>query len=788
MFKKTALFTAFCFIVLAAHAQLRITGTVSDESGNPLVGAHVQISSSLTGTATDPEGRFAFPGLKPGTWLLKFSYVGYEGQDVLVKLDQSVNLSVTLKAISIMSEEVTVRALRAGENTPVSYSAVTREEITRSNRIQDIPYLLAMTPSVTLTSDAGVGVGYSGIRIRGTDPTRINVTVNGIPLNDSESHEVYWVDIPDIQSSSENIQIQRGVGTSTQGAAAFGANINLQTTKVNIRPFADVSMGGGSFNTWKTSLATGTGLIKDHWNVDVRLSGIHTDGFIDRAYADLKSGYLSGGYYSKRQTVRLTLMSGYEKTYQAWGGVPSELLSANRTYNPYTYENEVDDYRQEHAQLHWSGLISSATDFNVSLFYTRGSGYYEQFREDESFSDYLMDPLITVGDTITTSDLVRRKWLDNHFFGGVYALNFRLPDLLVTTGGGANRYLGDHFGRVIWSEYSSVSGPDHQYYFNEGDKLDLNQFVKAEYTLARSLTLYADLQYRFINYAISGQDDDLRDLNQEHHYHFLNPKGGVTWLIHPGHKLYLSYSIAHREPRRNNFTDAAPGTEVRPETLRDLEAGYQFHSDIAAAGMTLYWMDYTDQLVLTGQINDVGSAVMVNVPSSYRLGSELTLSLIPSSKIRIDCNLTLSSNKIRNFTEWVDDWDTGVQREIPLGTTDLSFSPSVISAGRFSWLITKGLKISLDSHYVSRQYIDNTSDRIRSLDPYWLNNLMLSWTANPSWCREVSVFGQVNNLLNEQYETNAWVYSYYYDNQRLRMDGYFPQAGIHFFAGVNIGF
>ncbi|MFH0760031.1 MAG: TonB-dependent receptor [Bacteroidota bacterium] len=788
MFKRIAFFMASCFIVLTANAQLRITGTVSDESGNPLIGANVQISNSLAGTATDSGGRFILPGLKPEAYLLKFSYMGYEAKEVPVKLDSSVNLTIILNAVSIMSEEVTVHALRAGENTPVSYSTVTREEISRSNRIQDVPYLLAMTPSVTVTSDAGIGVGYSGIRIRGTDPTRINVTVNGIPLNDSESHEVYWVDIPDILSSAESVQIQRGVGTSTQGAAAFGANINLQTTKINTRPFADINLVGGSFNTWKTCLATGTGMINKHWNVDVRLSGIHTDGFIDRAFANLKSGYLSGGYYSKKNIVRFTLMSGYERTYQAWGGVPSELLSTDRTYNPYAYENEVDDYRQEHAQLHWSGLVSSGMDFNVSLFYTRGSGYYEQFREEESFSDYLMDPLIIGGDTINSTDLVRRKWLDNHFFGGIYALNFRKPDLIMTIGGGANQYLGDHFGRVIWSEYSSVSNPDYQYYFNEGNKSDLNQFVKTEYAISNSITLFADLQYRFINYAISGSDDDLRDLNQEHRYHFLNPKAGVTWMISPVHKTYFSYSIAHREPKRSNFTDATPGMEVKPETLRDLEAGYQYNSDKAVLGMTLYWMDYTDQLVLTGQINDVGSPVMVNVTSSYRLGSELSASLMPSSKIRIELNLTLSSNKIRNFTELVDDWDTGVQHQLFLGTTDLSFSPSVLSAGRFSWLITKCLKLSFESHFVSRQYIDNTTDKLRSLDPYWVNNLMLSWSVNPSWCRELSFFGQVNNLLNEKYETNAWVYSYFYEGQRYKMDGYFPQAGIHFFAGVNIGF
>ena len=788
MVRKIALLAASCFIVLTANAQLTITGTVLDESGQPLPGAHVQVMNTLTGVSTGQDGYFFLAGLKPVSQVLRVSYLGYEPKEVPFIPGQEIPLLIQLIPRSILTEEVTVRALRAGENTPVPYSTITREEIDRSNRILDVPYLLAMTPSVTVTSDAGLGVGYTGIRIRGTDPTRINVTINGIPLNNSESHEVYWVDVPDILSSSENIQVQRGVGTSSQGAAAFGANINLQTTAVSNKPFAEISLGGGSFNTWKSSLKTGTGLIDGHWNVDVRLTGIHTDGYIDRAFADLTSGCLSGGYFSKKNIFRINLISGYERTYQAWGGVPSSMLETNRTYNPYEYKDEVDDYRQQHAQLHWSGMVSSGLNVNLSLHYTHGSGYYEQYREEASLAGYGLGPVVIGTDTLSETDLVRRKWLDNHFFGGVYSLNFSRDRVKLTVGGGINRYLGDHYGRVIWSEYPTLAGPDYQYYFNEGDKTDLNQFIKVNYSLNQNLNLYADVQFRYIHYALAGLDDDLRDLGQEHQYPFLNPKAGLTWTMAPGHTSFASYSIAHREPKRSNFTDAAPGTEIKPESLRDLEMGYRFEGIKSLVGVTVYWMDYTDQLVLTGEINDVGAAVMVNVPDSYRLGCELSYSFVPSSRFRGDFNLTVSSNKILNFTEYVDDWDTGLQRENFIGTTDLSFSPALTSAGKLTLNILPHLDVSLAGRYVGRQFIDNTGDLSRSLDPFFVSNLVLTWNLTPAWCREISLFAQVNNLFNEEYETNAWVYSYYYEGNRAKMDGYFPQAKIHFLGGINIRF
>lgn len=783
-----AVLAVSCFIVLAAKAQLSITGTITDESGAPLIGANVLISNSLIGVSSGNEGRFLVTGLKPGAYHLTVSYLGFEPRVVPVNLSASVTLLIKLLPASILAEEVTVRATRAGKNAPVAWSAITKEDIRNSSKIQDVPYLLAATPSVTVTSDAGLGVGYSGIRIRGTDPSRINVTINGVPFNDSESHEVYWVDIPDIMGSTENIQVQRGVGTSTQGAASFGANINLQTTSVNSRPNASLSLSGGSFNTSRASVSAGTGLINSHWNVDTRFSRIHTDGYIDRAFADLNSMSLSGGYFSKKNIVKATLLSGYERTYQAWGGVPSELLGTQRTFNPYTYENEVDDYKQQHAQVQWSSRLRSDLHLNVSLHYTRGSGYYEQYREGESLAGYLIPPVVVGTDTLGETDLVRRKWLDNRFYGAVYSVTHQGQRLSLTYGGGISNYSGDHFGRVIWSRLASSAAPDHQYYFSNGKKLELNQFVKAEMAVTDRIDLFADLQYRLIRYSIDGKDDDLRDISQSHPYNFINPKAGLNFRISNGSRAFISYGIANREPKRSNFTDALPGEVVRPEQLRDLEAGLESGKGTLLGSVNLYWMDYTDQLVLTGRINDVGAPVMINIPDSYRAGIEFCGTWQPVKRVRVEANLTLSTNKIRQFTEYVDDWDTGVQQEFFLGTTDIAFSPSVISAGRITWLALPDLRFSLDSRFVGSQHTDNTSSDERMIDPYWVNNLMISWSLHPKGFNDLSLFLQINNLFNEQYETNAWVYSYIYEGNRGKMDGYFPQAGIHFFAGLTASF
>jgi iron complex outermembrane receptor protein len=591
MFKRITLLAASCFVVLSASAQLTITGTVTDEQDQPLAGANVLIAHTFMGVVTKNDGTFIIRNLQPHAITLKVSFVGFHTRLVPVDLKSNVDLHIQLKPLDILADEVVIRGIRATGNDPVTFSTVTREDINSDVAVRDIPYLLQNTPSVVATSDGGLGVGYSALRIRGTDPSRINVTINGIPFNDPESHEVYWVDIPDLSSSTENIQIQRGVGSSTQGAAAFGANINFRTTGVEPLPTAELNTSAGSFNTWKTSLNAGTGLIGNHFSVDMRLSKIHSDGYIDRAFTDLGSAYVSGGYSSPKNIVRATFFTGKELTYQAWEGVPSELLQTDRTYNPYTYENEVDDYRQNNAQLRWSCQPGKRLDFSVALHYTGGSGYYEQYREGETLADYRISPVILDSDTVYESDLVRRKWLKNYFFGGVYSLNYHRKNWTLTTGGGWNRYSGDHFGRVIWARFASDAGPDHPYYFSNGLKTDFNQYLKSDVRVFGKVWLYADLQIRHIDYRIDGIDDNLSDITQTHRYDFFNPKVGLTWDITANQNVYASYSIAHREPTRSNFIDAPTDQVIRPELLRDLEMGYRLNGRPFSADVTGYFMD-----------------------------------------------------------------------------------------------------------------------------------------------------------------------------------------------------
>ena len=724
--------------------------------------------------------------IREGNYTIAVSFMGYEQWERKISLFEDTIINVSLIRSNILAPEVIVRANRANENDPLAYTNLDKAQLGKADRVRDIPYLLELTPSVVTTSDAGTGIGYSALRIRGTDPSRINVTVNGIPFNDSESHDVYWVDIPDFVSSVENIQVQRGVGTSTQGAAAFGANINFQTKSVSPLPYAEIQSSAGSFKTYKNAISAGTGLIYDHLSVDMRLSQISSDGYIDRAFAKMKSYYLSAGWYGKKNIIKATAFSGKELTYQAWGGVPGELLDTDRTYNPYVYDNEVDDYLQSHYQLHWSSQPFTNLNFNIALHYTKGEGYYEQFREDEDLSDYLISPIINGPDSIYTSDIIRRKWLENDFYGGIFNVNYILGAITITSGGGWNRYDGDHFGRVIWGEYAGGGNLSHQYYFSNGLKSDWNYFTKVNYQILPTVNLYTDLQYRHIDYTIDGRDDDQRDISQNHIYKFLNPKAGVSLKISKNQNMYFSFSVGNREPKRSNFTDAAPGQEVSPERLNDFEFGHAYKSGRISLGTNLYYMDYKDQLVLTGEINDVGSAIMVNVPDSYRAGLEFLVAVQAIKNLRWDANATFSRNRIQNFVEYVDDWDTWGQQNFEHKNTSLAFSPEFIVGSRITWSPVHELDLSLQSKYVGKQFIDNTSSDDRMLAPYLINNFRAAYSFSPKFFKEINVFLDLINFLNEEYESNAWVYSYFYEGQRYKMDGYYPQAGRHFLFGISM--
>jgi iron complex outermembrane receptor protein len=800
-----------------SYAQFTVEGTVKNASGEELVGANLVLSGSYKGTSANENGKYQFTKVKAGDYTLKVSYVGYEQQTIQLKVAGNTKQDVVLEPSHVLAEEVLVFATRAGEKAPVAKTTVDRSTIENRNMGQDIPYLLTMTPSFVATSDAGAGVGYTNFRIRGTDLNRINVTVNGIPTNDAESHGTWFVDIPDLAASTDNIQVQRGVGTSTNGAAAFGATINLQTTTMQKDAYAEYKTSAGSYNTFKNSLSAGSGLLNDHFTVDVRMSKVTSDGFIDRASSDLKSFFVSAGYYSENTILKANVFSGFEETFQAWNGVPSVKLNNDaagmqryldhwlwsgserenqlryenlvnsdaRTYNFYTYENEVDNYKQDHYQLHFSHKFSESLNINASLHYTYGRGYYEGYKYDEEFADYQM----SAPEGIELTDLVTRKWLDNDFYGAVFSLNYKKNKSALTFGGGHNTYDGDHFGQVIWAQYFGANEKGHEWYRGTGLKKDFNFYGKYNYQITAKFNLYADLQYRQINYDIDGIDDDLRDLTQSHDYHFFNPKFGIFYQPDGSQEAYLSFAHANREPNRTNFVDVDPGDKIPvAESLNDFEAGYTYKTSKFILGANLYYMDYQDQLVQTGELNDVGSALMVNVDDSYRAGIELTGGLKISRSLNWDANATFSQNKIKNFTEYVDNWDTGEQDAFELGKTDLAFSPSVILNSQINFKPVRQLSISLLSNYAGDQYIDNTSNENRKLDAWFVNNLKFDYTIKSKLFDHVKIHLMVNNIFDAEYESNAWVYHYMLGGERYTMDGYFPQAGTHFFAGIDFKF
>lgn len=814
---------ALACLITHAGAQVTLSGVVTTSNDEPLVGANVVIDQTFRGTSTGLNGGFMFSNLKEGTYRVLTSYVGYKNDTVSVTLTGDQDLTIVLEPARILGEEVIVKATRASSKTPVSFSEIGETEIERRNYGQDIPVIINQMPSVVATTDAGNGIGYTGLRIRGSDLNRINVTINGIPLNDAESHGVFWVDLPDFASSTSNIQVQRGVGTSTNGAGAFGATINVQTNKLNKDPYAEYDGAYGSFNTIKNTVKFGTGLINEKFTLDGRLSKISSDGFIDRAWSDLKSFYLSGGYYSEKDILKFHITSGLEETYQAWWGVPKVRLendmegmlryrdhglytpeetkhminSDSRTYNYYTYDNEIDHYLQSHYQLHYSREFSRHLLLTAALHYTRGKGYFEQERIDDPFSAYSLENVTIGGETIEQTDLIRRRWLDNHFYGVTYSLNYHLSGLELTLGGAWNEYDGKHYGNIIWSEVALNSDKGHEWYRGTGLKQDFNVYSKLNYQVVPRLNLFADMQYRGIRYDIDGIDVDLRDITMKDlDFDFFNPKIGAFYSINDQSDVYVSFATAHREPNRTNYVDApANGSLPEAESLYDYELGYHLRSSQVRLNVNFYYMDYSDQLVLTGEINDVGAAIMTNVDESFRRGIELVAGWKPMERIQWDLNLTLSQNKIKNFTTYIDNWDywgdpenEPFQVEQNLGTTDLSFSPSIIGGSNLYVDIFEGLSAGLTSKYVSRQFIDNTSSKDRSLDPYLLNGFNIRYQLSLPYIRNLEMRLSANNIFDVKYETNAWVYRYHLSGTFYEMDGYFPQAGRNFLAGIKIKF
>ena len=794
--KKFIIGLALCLVSSTLWAQNSLKGKVLNaQSKEALSGASVWIENLRKGAVTDMDGEFSLEKLPNGNVQIRVSYLGFETQMFSLNLPNNGELVIELAQKEFVAEEFIVSATRASASTPTTFQTITKEEIAKRNLGQDIPILLNFTPNVVSHSDAGAGVGYTGIRVRGTDQTRINATINGIPLNDAESHGVFWVNMPDFASSVENVQIQRGVGTSTNGAATFGASLNFQTDSHQEQAYAQLDNGFGSFNTWRNTVKVGTGLLNDRFSVDARLSSITSDGYVDRAFSDLKSWFVSAGYYGEKNVLKLVAFSGKEQTYQSWWGLPEDKLENDRTWNYYTYDNETDNYQQDHYQLIYSGQLSENWKANAALHYTYGRGYYEQFRENDRLSRYGLPNVIIGGETILRTDIIRRRWLDNDFYGFVGSVNYVSPNgkLDWILGGGANRYDGDHFGEIIWARIAGATNIRDRYYDNNAVKDDRNIYTKATYEIEPGLNLFGDLQVRGIKYSFDGINDDLRIVNGEENYTFFNPKFGLSY--EQGIKTwYASYAVANREPTRSDFTDNPISEVPRPERLNNIEAGVRMNTSMYSFNANFYYMDYKDQLILTGQINDVGAYIRENVANSYRAGIELDGAYRLSKTWTLGANLALSQNKIREFSEYIDDYSTDdFRQEVnTYSNTDIAFSPNVVGSAIIEFKPAKNLSLNWLSKYVGRQFLDNTANEARSLDAFFTNDLRITYAAAPRFLKGFEVNLLINNIFNELYEPNGYTFSYFVPGntgrELITENYYYPQAGTNFLLGVRMKF
>jgi iron complex outermembrane receptor protein len=782
------LFLGICYLMFSQTVlSQQIRGRVTDATTGTAVAAATVELGDVSTTLTNDSGYFYFRNTGRNNVPLKVSSLGYHS--VEQKLTGSeTEISVPLERFNLMMQPVEVRAIRAGDKAPFTKTNLSKKDIEKLNFAQDIPFILNQTPSVVINSDAGNGVGYTGIRIRGSDATRINMTINGIPYNDAESQGLFFVNLPDFASSINSVQIQRGVGTSSNGAGAFGATMNFSTNEVNTSPYAEINNSVGSFNTWKHTVKAGSGIIADHFTIDARLSKISSDGFVDRASSDLSSFYISGAYLSKKSALRLNVFSGKEKTYQSWNGIPESYLDSNRTYNSSgtekpdaPYNNETDNYQQDHFQLLFNHQFNPGLSFNTALFLSNGKGYYENYRAGESYSDYGLPPVINGTDTSRETDLVRQLWLDNRYYGQVLSLQYKTGRSELTAGGGWNRYDGNHFGLVPWA----AAGFPNQYKWYDLDayKTDVNAYAKFQYAVMPGLQIFGDIQYRRILYDLGGFRNN-PDLLIRNTYDFVNPKLGLSYTKN-NYQVYASYAMGNKEPNRDDF-EAGISQQPSPERMHDFEAGIEKREGQYSWGMVLYYMLYKNQLVQTGKINDVGVQTRTNIPDSYRMGIELQGKAAFTNWLSLSGNLTLSRNRINNFTEYIDDYDAGGQKVIDHGETDISFSPAITGFAGLTVLPVKNLELNFFSKYVSRQYLDNTSSKSRSIDDYFVQDVRVSYSLRRLLAKEINLSAQVYNIFNRKYESNGYTFSYYYDGALTTENYYFPMAGSNVMVSLNI--
>ena len=786
MFKIYCLIWASLSIFsLFAQTKYAIEGYIrTTDNFEALAGVTIILKGTVKGTVSTLNGYYKLRFEQAGTYILAYSYLGYKTVTQTIDVNGLERLDLRLETDTINYQPVIIYSPKS---YPITQTQINKAELSKQNLGQDLPYLLNYSPSIVSTSDAGAGIGYTGIRIRGSDAQRTNVTVNGIPLNDSESQGVFWVNMPDLASSVQNITIQRGVGTSVNGAGAFGASININTVNDNILPSIEMNSSYGSFNTVKANLIFNTGQINQKFNFNGRLSRLYSDGYIDNAFTDLRSYYLSGNYKSRLGRFTFNVLSGQEQTFQAWNGVLKDsILVGNRTYNELAkYDNETDNYQQDHYQLLYNKRTGDWT-IHTALHYTRGRGYFEQLKENGNLKTHNIDTIFVSNDTITRSDLIRQRWLDNHFWGGLFSATYQTEELQFTFGAGANRYLGDHFGEVVWSRFAGNTNIRHRYYANHASKNDFNAYTKLSYNLFGSLWGLLDLQVRHLTYSFLGFNTDASRGQKQVDLTFFNPKLGFKYYLPKG-EIYLFYAVANHEPNRDDYTESSSKSRPDPEKLHNLELGYKGQTKNWQYSINSYLMLYRDQLLAIGNVNDVGEFTRVNVDLSYRAGLELQSLLRLNPQFNWLLNATFSENRIDNYLEKIDDSDNEGVVERNHKNTKIAFSPQIIAASQFRYMPTKNLEITLLSKYVDRQFLDNTTNIDRSIEAYLVNDLRFIYTlTSKKFFKTMRISLLVNNILDNLYESNGYTYGYISGGEQ-RFNYLYPQAGRNFLVGLTVG-
>ena len=789
------------FITFTSIAQNNFVGRVTDSSGEPIVGANILIEESNLITYTDEKGKF-YLNSNSTNIDIQVSHVGYLTKEIEFS-NPNQEINIVLDDGIILKDEIKVISTRAKYNSPFAFTNISKSFIEKNNSGKDIPFLINSTPSTYSTSDAGNGIGYTGVRIRGSDATRINVTINGIPYNDSESHGVFWVNVSDLASSANSIQVQRGVGSSTNGGGAFGGTVSIKTGKASEDFKLKYSSSAGSYKSFKNTLELNSGLIKNKINMNLRLSKINSDGYVDRATSDLKSYYASASYYSDKTSIDLINFSGKERTYQSWWGTPEgrinndieemnnvianngysdeqadNLLNSGRTFNYYTYDNQTDNYQQDHYQMHFNHDISNTANLHLALHYTYGRGYYEEFREDDNLSNYY-DFLEN-----KSLDLVRRRWLSNHFYGLTYSFSKKFDKSEINIGGALNEYDADHFGEIIQPQLM-VSEP---YYFSKSFKKDGNIFIKYNLNITESAELFTDMQLRGYSHKMKGNDNDKSIIDVDKNNVFFNPKVGLTKSLNDKVILYGSVAVANREPIRSDYIDSK--IEPKHESLVNIELGKGFNYNIGSFNTNLYLMEYNNQLITTGEVNDVGAYIRENVKKSRRFGVEFT-NVLNSKDFYVNSSLSLSRNLVYNFNETLYDYGADFSQyniiENKYGVTDLAFSPGVLLNNHFEWKANKFLSFILNSKYVGKQYLDNTSNEKRVLKDFLINNFKIQTNLTNNVFNNLFFKIEINNIFNVKYSSNGYTFGYYGGmDYEVRENYFYPQATRNIMFSISI--